>query len=80
LFEKASQQYQNAVLPTQVKTRLAVEMGVGLGWKKWVGDEGEVISIETFGASAPYQKLLEEYGFSVANVIAKAKKLLKKKR
>jgi len=80
LFEKASQQYQNAVLPTQVKTRLAVEMGVGLGWKKWVGDEGEVISIETFGASAPYQKLLEEYGFTVANVIAKAEKLLKKKR
>jgi transketolase len=45
-----------------------------------VGDEGEVISIETFGASAPYQKLLEEYGFTVANVIAKAEKLLKKKR
>lgn len=80
LFEKTSRQYQNAVLPTQVKTRLAVEMGVGLGWKKWVGDEGEVISIETFGASAPYQKLLEEYGFTVANVIAKAEKLLKKKR
>ncbi len=80
LFEKTSRQYQNAVLPPQVKTRLAVEMGVGLGWKKWVGDEGEVISIETFGASAPYQKLLEEYGFTVANVIAKAEKLLKKKR
>ena len=80
LFEKTPLQYQHTVLTPQTKTRLAVEMGVGLGWQKWVGDEGEVISIENFGASAPYAKLMKEYGFTVENVLAKAEKLLNKKR
>ena len=80
LFEKTPLLYQHTVLTPQIKTRLAVEMGVGLGWQKWVGDEGEVIGIETFGASAPYAKLMEEYGFTVENVLARAEKLLNKKR
>lgn len=80
LFEKASREYVQSVLPGEIKKRLAVEMGVGQGWDRWVGDEGEILSIETFGASAPYQKLMEEFGFTAEHVYAAARKLLEKKR
>ena len=80
LFRKTSKAYQESVLPGQIKQRLAVEMGVGQGWHEWVGDEGSVLSIESFGASAPYQLLLEKYGFTVKNIYQKAIKLINKKR
>ena len=51
-------------------------MGIGMGWQKYVGDTGEVMSIETFGASAPDTVLYEKYGFMVENVVAAAKKVL----
>ena len=80
LFRKTSKAYQESVLPGQIKQRLAVEMGVGQGWHEWVGDDGSVLSIESFGASAPYQLLLEKYGFTVKNIYQKAIKLINKKR
>ena len=60
------------VLPPAVKARLSVEAGVGLGWRQWVGDEGDSISIEHFGASAPGSTVLEEFGYSVDNIVARA--------
>ncbi len=78
LFEKQSQAYIDSVLDPSVSARLSVEAGIGLGWEKWVGDKGAILSIETFGASAPGNKLFKEYGFTVENVYRTVKKLLGK--
>lgn len=61
-----------------MKKRLGIEMGASLGWHKYTGDEGDVIAIDQFGASAPGEKVMEEYGFSVNNVVARVKALLQK--
>jgi transketolase len=55
-----------------VKARLSVEAGVALGWRQWVGDEGDSISIEHFGASAPGDIVLKEFGYTADNVVALA--------
>jgi transketolase len=76
LFEVQDVSYSEEVFPSSIPVRLAVEAGVAQGWEKWVGDKGEIISIERFGASAPYSINLEKFGFTVENVIAEAKVLL----
>ena len=76
LFGEQAQGYRDAVIPPAVKKRLAVEAGATLGWWKWVGDEGDVIGIDRFGASAPGDVLMEKFGFTVENVVARALKLL----
>lgn len=78
LFEKQDQTYKDSVLPPQVKKRLAVEMARPLGWERYIGTEGAVLGIDTFGASAPGPKVVAEYGFTVENVVAKAKEVLKR--
>jgi transketolase len=80
LFQNSSKSYQNSVFPEQIKNRLAVEMGIAQGWDKWIGDDGEVMSVEQFGASAPYMDLMEKFGFTVENVYNRAKQILDKKR
>jgi len=75
LFAAQDEEYRQAVLPPNVRARLAVEAGVAQGWERWVGDGGAVISIEHFGASAPAKVLLEKFGFSVENVVAQARML-----
>ncbi|MFP3125439.1 transketolase [Ectobacillus funiculus] len=75
-FEKQSAAYKESVIPKNVKARLGIEMGASLGWSKYVGDHGSVLAIDQFGASAPGDKLIEEYGFTVENVISQFKKLL----
>ena len=72
LFEAQTQGYRDQVLPPDVKARVSVEAGVSLGWHRWVGDEGDSISIERFGASAPGGTVLEQLGISVDNVVARA--------
>jgi len=76
LFKSTPESYRESVLPGAVKKRLAVEMGIGAGWEKWVGDGGEIISIEGYGASAPYKILMEKYGYTVENVYQRARKIL----
>jgi transketolase len=76
LFERQPKRYREEVLPLSVKARLAVELGVSQGWERYVGDGGDVVSIDRFGASAPAPVLLKEYGFTVDNVVARARKLL----
>jgi transketolase len=78
LFSEQSQEYHEQVLPPEVKPRLAVEAGVSLGWHQWFGDEGDIIGISKFGASAPAKENFKQYGFTVDNVVQRAKKLLGK--
>src|SRR5690606_33987670 len=65
LFDKQDDQYKESVLPKAVKKRLSIEMGSTLGWHKYIGDEGEAMGIDQFGASAPGAKVIAEYGFTV---------------
>jgi len=74
-FEAQSKEYKESVIPKAVKKRLAIEMGSSLGWHRYAGDEGDVLAIDQFGASAPGEKIMEEYGFTVENVVAKVKAL-----
>ncbi|WP_028399090.1 transketolase [Ectobacillus panaciterrae] len=76
-FEAQSAAYKESILPKAVTKRLAIEMGASFGWHRYVGLEGDVIGIDQFGASAPGEKIMEEYGFSVNNVVAKVKAMLK---
>ncbi len=78
LFEAQSPDYRDEVLPPEMKARLAVEPGVTLGWKRWVGDDGDVARLERFGASAPGNEVLEHLGFRVDNVVARATALLER--
>ena len=78
IFEQQDDTYKKLILPDQIKSRVSVEMGVSMGWQKYVGESGESLSIETFGASAPDSILYEKYGFTVDNVIRKAKDVLEK--
>jgi transketolase len=76
LFEAQDQAYRDQVLPPRVKRRLAVEAGVSQGWEKWVGEHGGVLAQESYGASSPGKANFEKFGFTVANVIEKAQKIL----
>jgi transketolase len=76
LFEKQSAEYKESVLPSGTAKRLAVEAGVTMGWSTYVGSSGAVIGMTRFGASAPADVLMKEFGFTSANVVAQAKKLL----
>ena len=77
LFEAQPQSYRDEVLPPDVAAKLAVEMGVPMGWDRYVGPHGDVLGIDRYGASAPAGVLLPEYGFTVDNVVKRAKALLK---
>ncbi|GAB4372770.1 MAG: transketolase [Elainellaceae cyanobacterium] len=76
LFDEQDAAYQESVLPKAVTKRLAVEAGITMGWCKYTGSAGDVIGVDRFGASAPGNVCLEKFGFTVENVVAKAKALL----
>ncbi|MFI4958207.1 MAG: transketolase [Lysobacterales bacterium] len=76
LFDAQPQSYRDEVLPPAVTARLAVELGIAQGWDRYVGAHGDVLGIDRFGASAPAEVLLREYGFSVDNVVRRAVALL----
>jgi transketolase len=78
LFELQPTDYRDEVLPPEVGARLSVEPGVALGWKQWVGDRGDSISIEHFGASAPGDTVLEQFGYNLDNVVSRATALLER--
>jgi transketolase len=78
LFEAQSQAYRDEVLPPDVTARLAVELGVAQGWQRYTGAHGDMLGIDRFGASAPAEVLLREYGFTVDNVVQRAKALLQR--
>lgn len=74
-FEQQSAEYKESVLPKAVTKRLAIEMGSSFGWHKYTGFEGDILAIDQFGASAPGEIVMEKYGFTVDNVVAKVKAL-----
>lgn len=76
LFDAQPPAYRDSVLPPSVQARLAVEAGVAQGWRQYVGDAGDVIAMERYGASAPYQVIFEKLGFTADNVAARAIQLL----
>ena len=67
-FEAQDAAYREAVLPAAVRKRVAVEIGVSLGWERWAGDEGAIVALDHFGASAPAGTILEEFGFTAERV------------
>jgi transketolase len=71
-FLAQPQSYRDSVLPPAVRARVAVEAGVSLGWHRWVGDAGEVVAVDRFGASAPYQTLYDQFGITPAAVVESA--------
>jgi len=75
LFAAQPADYRDEVLPRDVRSRLSVEAGVSFGWRQWVGDDGDSISIDHFGASAPGDTVLEKFGYTVDNVVARARAL-----
>lgn len=77
-FEKQSDEYKESVIPSTVKKRLAIEMASSFGWERYVGDEGEILAIDRFGASAPGEIVMKEYGFTAENVVNRVKQLLNK--
>jgi len=76
LFRDQPREYRDQVLPPEVGARLAVEAGSSFGWREWVGDKGEVIAVDRFGASAPAGEIFKHYGFTVENVVARAKEII----
>jgi transketolase len=79
LFLEQDSEYRESVLPHAITARVSVEAGVRMGWDRWVGDGGEVLSLEHFGASAPANIVMAELGFSVENVITRAKQVLERR-
>jgi len=80
LFAAQDQGYRDSALPPSVKARVAVEMGSTFGWERYVGLEGRIVGMRTFGASAPLKDLLKHFGFTVDAVIAAAKDVIGKAR
>lgn len=76
-FEEQDTAYKNDVLPADIKHRVAIEMASPLGWERYVGNEGKIIGVDTFGASAPGGTVIKEYGFTVDNVVSHVESLLK---
>jgi transketolase len=76
LFEAQPREYQERVLPPNIRARLSIEAGVGQGWHRWVGDAGDIMSIEQFGASAPYKEIYKHYGLTVEDAVARALRLI----
>lgn len=76
LFDKQSKEYQESVLPLDCRKRVSIEMATSFGWHKYVGLDGKCISVEKYGASAPANKVIAEYGFTVENVVNEVLEIL----
>lgn len=73
LFQQQSEEYQQQVLPDEVPARLSIELGISSGWERYVGSNGAALSIDHFGASAPFEIILEKFGFTTESVVRLAK-------
>jgi hypothetical protein len=77
LFEAQDEGYRNEVLPPDVRKRVAVEVGVSLGWERWVGDEGAIVGLDHYGASAPAGTIFERFGFTTDRVAEVGRKVVR---
>ena len=78
LFENQTKEYQDKVLPPNIKARVSIEAGSTLAWERWVGDDGEMIGIDSFGASAPWQDLFQKFNITSENIVQVAQKVIQK--
>jgi transketolase len=78
LFNRQDEAYRHRVLPPEIKARVAIEAGISQGWHRYVGDEGRIIALDRFGASAPSKILYEKFGFTPENVVETALTLVKR--
>lgn len=78
LFAEQPVDYRRQVLPPEIRARIAVEAAAPMEWCRWIGDRGQVIGIERFGASAPGGNVMAHYGFTAQNVVQTALKLLER--
>jgi transketolase len=78
IFERETQEYRDSILPPEISARVAIEQASTFGWERYVGPTGQVIGMQTFGASAPLKALQQEFGFTVDNLVAAAKAQLKR--
>ena len=78
LFEEQSENYQEEVLPSTIRKRLVVEAAESCGWHKYIGLDGDSVTMNSFGASAPGGLCMEKFGFTVENVLEKSRNLLNK--
>jgi len=76
IFEEQDEKYRESILPRSITKRLAIEAGSPMSWYKWIGPDGDVIGMTTFGLSGPYKVVLKHFGFTVENVVSRALKLL----
>jgi transketolase len=76
LFEAQAESYRERVLPRSIRKRVTVEAASPLGWHRWAGDEGTIIGIDHYGASAPGEVIMKNFGFTVENVTSAALRLL----
>jgi transketolase len=77
LFERQPAEYKTAVFAPQVRARVSVEAGASFGWSKYIGPDGDAVAHDDFGASAPYKDIFKHFGFTVENVVAKAREVIK---
>ncbi len=78
IFERQDEAYRRSVIPPEVKARVAVEQASSLGWERYVGSEGAIIGMETFGTSAPLKDVLTKFGFTPDRVVAVARQQLER--
>ena len=78
LFERQDEEYRRSVLPRSVRARVCVEQGTTFGWERYAGDDGEIIGMTRFGASAPIAELQKEFGFEPEDVVAAARRTMAK--
>lgn len=77
LFAARDQTYRDSVLPPKITRRMAIEAASPMSWYRWVGLEGDVIGMTTFGQSGPYQDVMKHFGFTLENVVERALRLLR---
>jgi len=76
LFSRQPREYRDSVLPPTVRARVAIEAASPMGWHQWVGEDGEIVGISRFGASAPAKRVFQELGFSADHIAAHARRSL----
>lgn len=76
IFESQEEDYQFSVLPADIPLRLAVEAGVSMGWQRWTGSQGRILAVDRFGASAPYERIYQEFGLTAEHIFTIARQML----
>jgi transketolase len=79
-FAKQEQTYRDEVLPPAIRARVGMEAASPMGWLRWVGEDGEMIALDHFGASAPAERLFEEFGFTAENAAAAVRRVLARRK